>query len=112
MFANKELCVKKKRIIDILNIFEYNKKHKYSKRNQMKTVTMRVDDTVYQMIKTAADGQRRNISNFIEYATLQYLTSSQYVSDAEMDEILKDQALAKNLELGLKEAKDGDYTIV
>jgi len=78
----------------------------------MKTVTMRVDDEIYQMIKTAADGQRRNISNFIEYATLQYLTSSQYVSDAEMNEILGDKELIKNLETGLKEAKNGDYTIV
>jgi len=78
----------------------------------MKTVTMRVDDEIYQMIKTAADGQRRNISNFIEYATLQYLTSSQYVSDAEMNEILNDKELTKNLETGLKEAKNGDYTIV
>ncbi len=78
----------------------------------MKTVTMRVDDTVYEMIKTAADGQRRNISNFIEYAVLQYLTSSQYVSDEEMEEILNDKTLVKNLEIGLKEAKEGDYTIV
>ena len=78
----------------------------------MKTVTMRVDDAIYQMIKTAADGQRRNISNFIEYATLQYLTSSQYVSDNEMNEILNDKELVKNLEIGLEEAKNGDYTIV
>jgi len=78
----------------------------------MKTVTMRVDDRIYQMIKTAADGQRRNISNFIEYATLQYLTSSQYVSDTEMNEILNDKELVKNLEIGFKEAKNGDYTIV
>jgi len=78
----------------------------------MKTITMRVDDRIYQIIKTAADGQRRNISNFIEYATLQYLTSSQYVSDTEMNEILNDKELVKNLEIGLKEAKNGDYTIV
>ena len=78
----------------------------------MKTVTMRVDDSVYQIIKTAADGERRNISNFIEYATLQYLTSSQYVSDTEMNEILNDKELVKNLEIGLQEAKSGDYTIV
>ncbi len=78
----------------------------------MKTITVRVDDEIYQMIKTAADGERRNISNFIEYATLQYLTSSQYVSDAEMNEILKDKELVKNLEIGLKEAKNGNYTIV
>ena len=78
----------------------------------MKTVTMRVDDSIYQMIKLAADGQRRNISNFIEYATLQYLTSSQYVNDNEMNEILNDKELVKNLQLGFKEAENGDYTIV
>jgi len=78
----------------------------------MKTVTMRVDDTIYQIIKTAADGERRNISNFIEYATLQYLTSSQYVSDNEMNEILNDKELVKNLEIGLEEVKNGDYVIV
>ena len=78
----------------------------------MKTVTMRVDDSIYQMIKRAADGERRNISNFIEYATLQYLTSSQYVSDSEMNEILNDKELIKNLEIGLQEAKNGDYDLV
>ena len=78
----------------------------------MKTVTMRVDDSIYQIIKRAADGERRNISNFIEYATLQYLTSSQYVSDNEMDEILNNQELVKNLEIGLREVKNGDYDIV
>ncbi len=78
----------------------------------MKTVTMRVDDSIYQMIKTAADGQRRNISNFIEFATLQYLTSSQYVSDEEMNEILSDTELVKNLQQGFKEVLEGDYTIV
>ncbi len=78
----------------------------------MKTVTMRVDDAIYQMIKAAADGQRRNISNFIEYATLQYLTSSQYVSDTEMNEILNDKELVKSLEKGFAEVKNGDYDLV
>jgi len=73
---------------------------------------MRVDDTIYQMIKVAADGQRRNIANFIEFATIQYLTSSQYVDSDEMNEILSDETLMKSLEIGKKEAKNGDYTIV
>ena len=64
------------------------------------------------MIKIAADAQRKNISDFIEYATLQYLTSSQYVSHTEMNEILNDKELVENLEIGLKEAKNQDYTIV
>lgn len=78
----------------------------------MKTVTMRVNDDIYQMIKTAANGQRRNISNFIEFATMQYLTSSQYVNDSEMDMILKDEELVKSLKKGLQETKKQEYTIV
>ncbi|WP_456457062.1 CopG family transcriptional regulator [Nitratifractor sp.] len=78
----------------------------------MKTITMRVDDSIYEMIKRAAEGQRRNISNFIEYATLQYLTSSQYVSDDEMNEILSEESLVESLKRGLKEAENGEYTVV
>jgi len=78
----------------------------------MKTVTMRVDDSVYNMIKLAAEGQRRNLSNFIEFATIQYLTSSQFVEKDEMAEILEDKDLVKNLMNGLEDFKKGDYTIV
>lgn len=78
----------------------------------MKTVTMRVDDSVYQMIKAAADGQKRNISNFIEFATLQYLASVQYVDNGEMNEILNDTELVRNLRDGLRDLKEEDYTRV
>jgi hypothetical protein len=78
----------------------------------MKTLTMRVDDSIYQMIKTAADGQKRNISNFIEFATLQYLTSVQYVDNTEMNEILNDKELVKNLKDGFQNLKDEDYKII
>jgi len=78
----------------------------------MKTLTMRVDESVYQMIKSAANGQKRNISNFIEFATIQYLTSSQYVDNNEMDEILNDKDLIKNLKTGFSDLKNGDYKIV
>jgi uncharacterized protein (DUF1778 family) len=77
-----------------------------------KTITLRVNDDIYQMIKTAADGQRRNLSNFIEFATLQYLTSATYVDDAEMELILNDSELAANLRQGLEDSKKGDYTLV
>ena len=78
----------------------------------MKTVTMRVDDSVYDMIKLAAEGQRRNLSNFIEFATMQYLTSSQFVENDEMAEIMDDKELVQNLINGLDDFKKGDYTIV
>jgi len=78
----------------------------------MKTLTLRVDDDVYSMIKLASDGAKRNISNFIEYATIQYLTSSQYIDNNEMNEILSDKILIKSLNQGIEEAKRGEYTIV
>ena len=73
---------------------------------------MRVDDSVYKIIKLAAEGQKRNIANFIEFATIQYLTSSQYVDNSEMNEILNDKNLVKNLHDGLNDMKNGDYKIV
>jgi len=78
----------------------------------MKTVTMRVDDSVYDMIKLAAEGQKRNLSNFIEFATMQYLTSSQFVDTQEMNEISSDKELVENLMNGLEDFKNGDYKIV
>ncbi len=73
---------------------------------------MRVDDSIYNIIKLAADGQRRNLSNFIEFATMQYLTSSQFVEQDEMREILEDKELVDNLMNGLEDFKKGDYTVV
>ena len=78
----------------------------------MKTLTMRVDNNTYDTIKAAADGQKRNISNFLEFATMQYLSSSQYVDNVEMQEILSDKDLVKNLKSGLEDFNSGDYTIV
>ncbi|MDC7228529.1 MAG: CopG family transcriptional regulator [Spirochaetales bacterium] len=77
-----------------------------------KTITMRVDDDTYNLIKTAAEGDRRSISNFIEYATRAFLTEESFVSDNEMDEILADENLLKNFKQGRKEIKEGKYRIV
>ena len=73
---------------------------------------MRVDNSIYKIIKLAAEGQKRNLSNFIEFATLQYLTSSQYVDNIEMKEILNDKELVRNLKSGLKDMKNGNYEII
>ncbi|MDC7225225.1 MAG: CopG family transcriptional regulator [Spirochaetales bacterium] len=77
-----------------------------------KTITMRVDDDTYSLIKTAAEGDRRSISNFIEYATIAFLTEESFVSDNEMDEILADENLLKSFKQGRKEIKEGKYRIV
>ena len=77
-----------------------------------KTITLRIDDDTYTLIKKAADGQRRSISNFIEFATVSYLTEDSYISDEEMNEIIMDKELVKNLREAKKDIKDRKYRIV
>ncbi len=77
-----------------------------------KTVTLRIDEAVYNMLKFAAKGDKRTISNFIEYAALNYLSSSSYVSNNEMDEILNDKKLQTGLKKGMDDIKNGNYIIV
>jgi uncharacterized protein (DUF1778 family) len=78
----------------------------------MKTITVRLDDSIYELLKKAADGERRTISNFIENASLQYLTSEVYVSDAEMNSIVSDKELTEGLYKALDDARKGKYRIV
>ncbi len=78
----------------------------------MKTITVRVDDNVYSILKKAADGERRTISNFIENASLSYLTNEIYVSDYEMTEIMKDAKLVSGIKKGVEDVKNGKYKIV
>jgi len=77
-----------------------------------KTVTLRIDEEVYNILKFAAKGDKRTISNFIEYATLNYLSSNSYVSDNEMDEILNDKELEDGLKKGMDDIKNGKFVIV
>ena len=77
-----------------------------------KTITIRVDDSTYDIFKKAADGDRRTISNFVEFATLAYVTNEIHVSDQEMNEILSDSSLVSNLKKGLKDIKSGNYHLV
>ena len=77
-----------------------------------KTVTVRVDDTTYKRIKSAADSERRTISNFIEYATMAYVESSTFVDDQEMKDIAGDKVLLKNLKKSMDDIRRGNYRIV
>ncbi|MCF7939635.1 MAG: ParD-like family protein [Spirochaetales bacterium] len=74
-----------------------------------KTITIRIDDDTYEMIKTAAEGERRSISNFIEYATVNYLAEESFVTENEMEEILNDKKLLERLEKSKKEIAEGKY---
>ena len=77
-----------------------------------KTITLRLDEKTYELIRTAAAGERRSISNFIEHATLTYLSGEAFVADAEMDEILNDNELTADLRSGKADIGEERFTIV
>ncbi len=77
-----------------------------------KTITIRIQDEIYDLFRKAADGEHRSISNFIEYATLAYLSSEAYVADDEMEEINKDKYLLKSLNNEISDIEKGKYRII
>jgi hypothetical protein len=74
-----------------------------------KTITLRVEDTVYNTLKRAADGDRRTISNFIEYATVNYILNKNVVDDDEMKELM---FFEKDIKKGVEDIKKGRYKII
>jgi predicted transcriptional regulator len=74
-----------------------------------KTITVRLDDTVYEMFKKAADGQKRTISNYLEYATLNFTVNEAVVDDIEMAEIL---SFEKEIKKGVSDISAGRYKVI
>ena len=74
-----------------------------------RTITVRIDDSTYNIFKLAADGQKRTISNYLEYATLNYTMNETIVDDIEMNEILKYE---KDIKKGLSDISAGRYRII
>ncbi len=74
-----------------------------------KTITVRVDDNVYEIIRKAAEGQKRTISNYMEYATINYTVNETVVDDEEMNEILH---FEKDIKKGLADVKAGRYKVI
>jgi predicted transcriptional regulator len=72
-----------------------------------KTVTLRLDDEVYDLFREAAKAEKRPLSNLIETAALSRIREQQFVDDAEMSEILANDNLLKRMKKGACEAKLG-----
>jgi len=81
-------------------------------RLMAKTVTVRIDDSTYKRIKSAAESERRTISNFMEYATLSYVENSTFVDNDEMKGISGDKELIDTLSKAMGDIKRGNYRLV
>lgn len=69
-----------------------------------KTVTIRLDDSEYKEIASAARRERRPISNFITHTVLDVLANVNSVDNTEMQDILSDVHLIKKLKRGHAQA--------
>jgi predicted transcriptional regulator len=74
-----------------------------------KTITLRLDDNTYEIFKRAAEGQKRTISNYLEYATLNFTVNETVVDDVEMAEIL---SYEKEIKKGISDVSAGRYKII
>jgi len=74
-----------------------------------KTITVRLEDTIYDMFKKAAAGQKRTISNYLEYAALNYTIGETVVDDSEMKDIL---TFEKDIKKGLTDIAAGRYKVI
>jgi len=70
-----------------------------------KTVTLRLSDETYELLREAAEAQHRPLSNLIETAALARVREAQFIDDAEMAEIAASESLRKRLARGAADAK-------
>jgi uncharacterized protein (DUF1778 family) len=77
-----------------------------------KTITIRIDDPTYKIIKSAAESERRTISNFMEYASLAYIESSNFLDNEEMQIIISNTKLIDDLNRSMEDIKRGKYRII
>ncbi len=72
-----------------------------------KTVTIRVEDDVYEDFARHAEEEKRSLSKFIEHAVIQYTTRSSFADDEELREIVEDEGLVRRIKQGVKDARKG-----
>lgn len=71
-----------------------------------KTVTLRLDESVYEEFREAAEADNRPLSNLIETAALARIREQAFVDDAEMAEIRANEALMERLRSGSRDAEE------
>ena len=72
-----------------------------------KTITLRLSNERYHRFQQAAEAEERPISKYIELAAWQHTLEADFVSDAEMEEILNNKRLMRSLKRGAWEAAHG-----
>lgn len=69
-----------------------------------KTVTLRVENDLYEKLKEYAKRENRNLSNFIETAVINYIEQIELANETEMRDILNNSDLLERLNKGSLDA--------
>jgi len=72
-----------------------------------RTVTLRLDETLYERLKKLAEAENRPLSNYIVTAVKKFMEESIFASDEEMAEILSDKTLMSRIKKGSRQVKSG-----
>ncbi len=72
-----------------------------------KTVTLRLDESVYSKLSNWAARDNRPLSNFIETAALRFIEEHEIVDEFEMAEIEGNKALNESIKRGLQDVSQG-----
>jgi len=70
-----------------------------------KTVTLRLNENIYDLFRAMAESDNRTLSNFIETSALRYIEQHEYMDDYEMEEIRGNQKLNRSLKRAIKDMK-------
>ena len=72
-----------------------------------KTLTLRVDEETYWLIRQTAQAEQRSIANLILTSALSHIREQQFVDEHEMAEIRASEVLLERIEQGSRDARDG-----
>ena len=72
-----------------------------------KTVTVELDEKVYNRFRTVAQWDHRTVENLIQFSVLRYIDSKEYLNEFEMKEIREDRELNDSIKRGLAAATEG-----
>ncbi len=71
-----------------------------------KTVTLRLNENIYNLFRKLANSENRSLSNFIENSVLRFVEHNQMVDEYEMAEIKNNKELNSSLKQALNDVKE------
>ena len=69
------------------------------------TISLNIDDKLYEALKAYAEVENRSISNFVETAAMKYIEEIEFADDLEMEAIESDRELTDGIRQGIDDAK-------